>query len=236
MIVFGQREVTRAIEAGVKLDELFISDSFGEAQLQNLVPALHSSTRKIRLPENLFSKLAYGDRTEGLIATAFRPTTNLDSLNQKISEPMLVFVLQAIEKPGNLGAIIRSADGAGVSAIILADPLTDFFHPNSIRSSTGTVFEMPLARCSTVEAQTWLANHQFKTLTAVLENSVDFFDSDLNGNIAIVLGNEANGLDGQWLGDGFIPVKLPMQGRADSLNVSVTASIMAYEAMRQRNK
>ena len=233
LIVFGEREVQRAINSNLLLDEVFVSPLVDDATIANLELETADSTQVIRLTNDVFSKLAYGDRTEGLIATANRPETSLEMISDQAS---LVLVLQAIEKPGNLGAIVRSADGAGVCAVVLVDPLTDFFHPNAIRSSTGTVFSMNVAACSSQEAQLWLGENQFQIHTAMLENATDFYGADLRGKVAIVLGNEANGLDEKWAGDSFSPVKLPMLGSADSLNVSVTASILVYEAMRQRNR
>ncbi len=230
-IVFGDREVRRAIEAGIAIDELFVADVVNDQEIELIQSESKGPINLFRLSDDVFAKLAYGDRTERLIATAFRPTTKLNNLPLDSS---LVLVLQSIEKPGNLGAIIRSADGAGVSAVILTDPITDIFHPNSIRSSTGAVFSMPIATCSTLDSQAWLLENQFRIHTAILDSAIDFFAADFTGKIAIVLGNETRGLDGQWTSKEFTAVKLPMKGRADSLNVSVTASIMCYEAMRQR--
>lgn len=229
--MFGSREVERAIESRVALDEIFVSSEVDDAMIANLTRDATDSSQIFRLTPDVYSKLAYGDRTDGVIATGMRPSTRLEDLSNEAS---LVLVLQAIEKPGNLGAIVRSADGAGVCAVVLVDSLTDFFHPNSIRASTGAVFSMNLAASSSQAVQTWLADNDFTVHTAMLDNATDFYGADLTGNVAIVLGNEANGLDAQWKCDSFSPVKLPMLGNADSLNVSVTASILVYEAMRQR--
>jgi TrmH family RNA methyltransferase len=232
IIVFGDREVARAIDAKLQIDELFVADSVDTAAIQALQVRLPASAKMTRITSEVFTKLAYGDRSGTMIATATRPETLLDSLRPQPAA--LILVVQSIEKPGNLGAIIRSADAAGVSAVILADPLTDCFHPNSIRSSTAAVFSMPMAAGTSSQVQTWLSQHEFNVFPAILENAQDFFTADLRGDVAIVLGNEARGLDDQWSKPEFFPVKLPMNGQSDSLNVSVTSSVMIYEAFRQR--
>lgn len=239
IIVFGTREVERAIGAGIDFEEIF----FADAETDELVGSIAAktagtATRLIYLDEDVFAKIAYGDRTDGVVGVAARPKTNLERVDPHpagVPNSGLVMVVQAIEKPGNIGAIIRTADACGVAAVICADPLTDVFHPNSIRASTGTVFSVPVATGSSEQVQNWLREHEFQVLTARLDNATDFFQSDLTGNIAIVVGNEAKGLDQQWSREGYTAVRLPMLGQADSLNVSVTASVMMYEAMRQRN-
>jgi TrmH family RNA methyltransferase len=233
IIVFGIREVTRAVQAGVVFDDLFICEAISPPDLAALENQTQGSeTRLSMLTTDVFSKINYGDRDSGVVGVGPRPNTELNQLS--LQEPLFVVVAQAIEKPGNLGAIIRTADACAVSCVLLADPVTDSFHPNSIRSSTGTVFGMPTATGSTKEIQNWLQANQCRVLTAVLENAKNCFAADLTGNVAIVVGNEANGLSNEWMNKDYSPVKLPMQGRADSLNVSVTASVMIYEATRQR--
>lgn len=240
MIVFGTREVERAISAGVEFEELFFADSETDETLNGFeAKTVGKTTRLFRLDDDVFAKIAYGDRTDGVVGVATRPATKLENIDlgeTGLPHSALVLIVQAIEKPGNIGAIIRSADACGVAAVICADPITDVFHPNSIRSSTGAVFNIPLAIGSSEQAQSWLRENRFQVFTATLENATDFFRSDLTGNVALVLGNEANGLDDQWTRGDFTPVKLPMKGQADSLNVSVTASVMMYEAVRQRDR
>ncbi|MGY8748047.1 MAG: TrmH family RNA methyltransferase [Pirellulales bacterium] len=238
IIVFGNREVSRAIESGVQFEEIFCTEELWDKLLP--MERSHVSNSAAQLffvvPE-VFEKLAYGSRTGNLIGIAARPATSFDSLAAHLSfqgELSIVLVLQSIEKPGNLGAIVRTADACGIDAIICADPLTDFFHPNVIRSSTGVVFQMPLVSGTTPEIQDWLEQQEFKVFTAMLENASNFYQADLTGKVALVLGNEAKGLGKNWTAEQYLPVKLPMQGQADSLNVSVTGSVMMYEAMRQR--
>lgn len=233
IIVFGGREVTRAIDAGFDVDELFFCETTPNGTRDSLLERVAShNVKSVELSRELFDKLTYGDRHGEIVAVGRRPSTGLDQL--KPDSPMMIVVAQRIEKPGNLGAIFRSADACNVSAVLVADPLTDVFHPNAIRSSTATVFSMPTASGTSDEIQKWLNEHQCNVFTAVLEGAGDYFAANLTGDIAIVVGNEANGLTEEWRDQSFHPVKLPMQGRADSLNVSVTSSVMIYEAFRQR--
>lgn len=230
MIVFGEREVTRALESGVAFEELFFEESFVPDRLS--IPLIEKNrTGLFSLPTQLFEKIGYGDRADGVVGVAIRPSSSIDQLS--IPSNSLVVVVEAIEKPGNLGAIVRTADACGVSAVLLADPITDFFHPNSIRSSTGTVFGMPVASGASADVQAWLAQNDLSVYTAMLHGATDFFHTKIENHAAIVLGNEAKGLSDAWNQPEYHPVKLPMCGRADSLNVSVTASVMIYEAKRQ---
>ena len=239
MIVFGNREVSRAIESGVHFEEIFCTETlWGDLSPSERSCVSNTSAQVFFVEPEVFEKLAYGSRIGVLVGTAERPDTSFASLRGQLvsqKDSSLVLVLQAIEKPGNLGAILRSADACGVDAVLCADPLTDFFHPNVIRSSTGVVFQMPLISGTTLEVQDWLTARDFSVFTAMLENASSFYKADLTGKVALVLGNEAKGLAKSWVGLGYSAVKLPMLGQADSLNVSVTASVMMYEAMRQRS-
>ena len=238
IIVFGQREVERAIAAGVTFQEIYFHETESESAIRKIESSIRPNrTHLLQLDDRLFEKIAYGDRPDGIVGVAERPVTRLEDIqidDQPGGNGSLVLVVQAIEKPGNIGAIVRTADACGAIAVVCADPVTDVFHPNAIRSSTGTVFNVPIATGPSEDVQKWLRDNNFRVYTAMMEEAVDFFQADLSGNVAIVLGNEANGLDSQWRADDFIPVKLPMRGHADSLNVSVAASVMAYEAIRQR--
>jgi RNA methyltransferase, TrmH family len=146
----------------------------------------------------------------------------------------LVAVVEGIEKPGNLGAILRSADGAGVDALIAADPRTDLFNPNAIRASLGTIFSVPIANATSAKTISWLTDHGISIVVARVDGSVAYDQVDYRGPLAIVLGSEAHGLAGTWSGPGIQAVSLPMLGVADSLNVSAAAAILLYEARRQR--
>lgn len=233
MIVFGRREFARAQKSNVEFAEVFVRQDAD----QEILAIAHSATVDsaaflATVSDDVFSKMMFGDRAEFLIGVAPRPSTSLANL--KFSPPGFALVLQAIEKPGNLGAILRSADACGAAAVLLADSETDFYHPSSIRSSTGVVFTLPVATGSSTEIQEWICEKQLRVLTAIVEGATELFDADLTGDLAIVLGNEARGLDGQWRHQSFEPIRLPMNGLADSLNVSVTASVIMFEAIRQR--
>ena len=143
-------------------------------------------------------------------------------------------VVEGVEKPGNLGAVLRSADGAGADAVIAADPRTDLFNPNAVRASQGTVFAVPVAGAPSAEVRTWLRRAGVRVLAARVGGAVSYVDADLRGPLAIVLGSEASGLSDAWSGGDVAAIGLPMLGVADSLNVSIAAAVLLYEARRQR--
>lgn len=234
IIIFGNAEIARAASAGLEFVELFCDEN-SELQLAQLV-AQHSSLSSCEsysLPAALFQKLAFGDRKSGLVAIAKRPETSLENFNP--SDNALVLILEAIEKPGNIGAVFRSASGAGVDAIILADPITDGFHPNAIRASLGSVFSIPVFTATSKELLKVLRKNGFKIVATRVEGSQSCFECDLTTRTAIAMGNEAQGLSDQWTGDGVVPVMVPMAGKIDSLNIAMTATLLAYEAFRQRS-
>ncbi len=235
VIIDGWREISRAAEAGLAIEEVFVREgltSAGDVRLAGLQERL-SQAAWLELPEVLFKGLAYGDRDDGIVAVARRPATGLDRI--PADGRSLVLVLDAVEKPGNLGAIVRSADGAGAAGVIVADLATDPFHANSIRSSVATVFSLPLAQASGPEVIDWLRENQFRILLADGSASQSLFDISLGGKVAVVLGSEARGLASYWRGlADAVSVGLPMHGLADSLNVSATAAVILYEAARQR--
>ena len=233
IIIFGQREICRAVDAGLAIEELFLPSSDHE----NVI--LPTAKHVFVCADEVMKKLQYGQRETGWVATAIRPATDLKAFSDRLQSRdsdnnLLIIVLEAVEKPGNLGAIVRSIDAAGADGLILSQPLTDVFHPNAIRSSTGVLFRLPVATGSNQQVQAWLGEHSLTVVTARLQDSTDFYDLDLTENLAIVLGNEAEGLSETWCDGQYQSVRLPMQGQADSLNVSVTASVMLFEAYRQR--
>ena len=236
-VVDGAREIGRALDAGVEVVEAFVSVPMatGEAArgvIARLEAAL-AGPRVARVSRDLIEKVAFGDRSEGLVAVVRTPTIGLEDLH--LPDPPLVAVLEGVEKPGNLGAVLRSADGAGLDAVIAADPRTDLFNPNAIRASLGTIFAVPVASATTAETLGWLRAHGFRIVTARVDGSVLHTDADLTGPLAIVLGSEAGGLTAAWEAPDVVPVRLPMRGTADSLNVSVAAAVLFYEALRQRS-
>ena len=227
MLIDGVRELDRAVQAGIHLLEVFTVLPF--------VPYPNAIVHQVT--ESVMQKIAFGDRNEGIVAIAEKPVWSFDNfeakINQKIS-PLLV-VLERVEKPGNLGAVFRSADAAGIDGVMIADSLVDPFHSNAIRSSMGTVFNIPTVSESSAVLYRWLKDHEFQIVaTWCSGNAVPYTAIDFRRPTAIVLGSEAEGLTALWSGEGITAVTLPMLGIADSLNVSVAAGILFYEAQRQR--
>ena len=222
-VVEGQREIEHCIACGYEITELFVIDSLGYS---GGIPAT------VVTPQ-VYEKMAYRERTEGIIAVAKCKEHRLDDLHLK--EKSLVVVIESVEKPGNLGAILRTAEAAGVDAVMVCDPLTDLYNPNLIRASIGGVFSVPLAVCNSKDCIAFLKAHKIRILTAQLQDSYDYYDYDMHEATAIVMGTESTGLTQQWREAADAHIRIPMLGRLDSLNVSVSAAILMYEAVRQRN-
>ena len=232
-LVDGIRELSRALDGGARVTEVFVEPDALSAEGADVVERARATGATVtRVGPTVISRLAYGDRSEGLVATVAIPDLRLDTL--ALPADPLVVVLEAVEKPGNLGAVLRSADGAGVDAVILADPRTDPFNPNAVRASLGTIFGTRLAGAPSHEVRAWLMGHGIRILAARVDGAVDYTEADLRGAVAIVLGSEADGLTDAWSGEGITAIRLAMLGIADSLNVAITAAVLAYEARRQR--
>jgi TrmH family RNA methyltransferase len=236
-VVEGSRELLHCLGAGYKAHTLFIcSEIITEAALQELTAATSACPEGCRLfdlPRHLYEKVAYRGGTEGVIAELHCRQHTLENLDLK--ENPLVIVLEAVEKPGNLGAVLRSADAAGADAVIICDPLTDLYNPNLIRSSIGGIFTVPVATASSEETISWLKARNIKIYTAQLQDSSWYYDTNMREGTAIVMGTEATGLTDCWRKAADAHIKIPMLGRLDSLNVSVSAAILLFEAVRQRN-
>ncbi|MBO4434922.1 MAG: RNA methyltransferase [Bacteroidales bacterium] len=186
----------------------------------------------IEIPEELYRKAAYREGTEGIIAEVEVKELSLNDLS--LPENPLIVVLEAVEKPGNLGAILRSADAAGADAVIVCDPLTDLYNPNLIRASIGAIFTVPTVAASSEEVIPWLKAKGIRILTAQLQDSELYYHTDMTCGTAIVMGTESTGLSGKWREAADAHIRIPMLGRLDSLNVSVSAAILLFEAVRQR--
>jgi len=236
IVIDGAREILRALRAGIAVEQLFVCAALcrSDDSRAALDEATQRGVQRIDVGERAFEKIAFGERAEGLVAVARPPAITLDAL--RLPDDTLVVVLEGVEKPGNLGAILRSADGAGADALIVADGGTDLFNPNAIRASVGTIFSVPLASAPTGEVITWLRAHGIRIAAARVDASRPYTQADLTGPVAIVLGSEAEGLSEAWTADGIEGVRLPMHGIADSLNVSVAAAVLLYEARRQRDR
>jgi TrmH family RNA methyltransferase len=178
--------------------------------------------------------VAYRGGTEGVIAELKCKEKTLEGL--KLKENPLIVVLESVEKPGNLGAILRSADASGADAVIVCDPLTDLYNPNLIRSSIGGIFTVPTATATSEETINWLKAQNIRIYTAQLQDSEWYYDTDMTGGTAIIMGTEATGLTDIWRKAADAHIKIPMLGKLDSLNVSVSAAILLFEAVKQRNQ
>lgn len=224
-VVEGCRELQHCIDAGFEIDTMFICPS-----LAGSVSA--SAARIIEVSEAVYDRIAYRGGTEGVIAEVRAPQRRLEDL--QLPENPLIIVLESVEKPGNLGAVLRSADAAGADAVLVCDPLTDLWNPNLIRASIGAAFTVPAVACDSQEAILWLQSKGIQILTAQLQDSSLYYDCDMRRGTAIVMGTESTGLSQQWRKAASAHIRIPMLGRLDSLNVSVSAAILLFEAVRQR--
>ena len=229
-IVEGRRELMHCLEAGFTIDAVFWCPSVEVGT--EAMPVLPVGVRQFQVSKAVYEKVAYRDSTEGIIAEV--RTRSLALADLHLPERPLLVVLERVEKPGNLGAILRSADAAGVDAVIVCDPLTDLYNPNLIRSSVGAIFSVPCVACSSAECISFMKQRGIQILTAQLQDSNLYYDVDMRRPTAIVMGTEATGLTPQWRQAADAHIRIPMLGKIDSLNVSVSAAVLMYEAVRQR--
>ena len=232
-VVEGQREIEHCIEGGYEVVEVFKRSQ--EIGIRSQESGVRREVEYIVTPQ-VYEKMAYRGSTEGIIAVVKSKGHSISSVNCKLStvNNPLVIVLESVEKPGNLGAILRSADAANVDAVIVCDPLTDLYNPNLIRASIGAIFTVPTAVCTSQECIDFLKERNIKILTAQLQDSYEYYDYDMRQATAIVMGTESTGLTQQWREAADAHIRIPMLGRLDSLNVSVSAAILMFEAVRQR--
>ena len=262
-VVEGQRELQHCIDAGFTIDTVFVCPSLcGGAPGQTVTASGNRATlgtvrggtasaaqrwgpkdvsggswpsageRLFEVSEEVYAKIAMRESTEGVIAEVRVKERTLENL--VLPERPLVMVLESVEKPGNLGAVLRSADAAGADAVLLCDPLTDLWNPNLIRASIGAVFTVPCVACSSAEAIAFLKARGIRILTAQLQDSSLYYDCDMTVGTALVMGTESTGLTPQWREAADAHIRIPMLGALDSLNVSVSAAILLFEAVRQR--
>ena len=233
-LIDGARELSRALVAGVNIVEIYFCPKLCDtSESRRLLEQLEELAMDVyEVTENVFEQLAFGERAEGLLAVAIPPDLGLEDLS--LPKNPLVAVVEGIEKPGNLGAVVRSADGAGISAVVVADQVTDIYNPNAIRASLGTVFSVPVCTASSEEVFHWLQKNELAIFAAAANGKDSYVDVDFRIPAAIVLGSEATGLSTVWDGAKIRSLRLPMQGVADSLNISSAAAILFYEAQRQR--
>ena len=265
-VVEGQQELQHCLDAGYEVDTVFYCPELYPAVLSPAVlppdnPAAQSPTAKpsgtlspavlppdsrsvlppdagaarwFQVSPDVYAKVAYRGTTEGVIAEVRQRTLQLADL--QLGEHPLIVVLESVEKPGNLGAILRSADASGVDAVVVCDPLTDLYNPNLIRSSVGAAFTVPCVACSSEDCIAFLKQRNIKILTAQLQDSHLYYNTDMTCGTAIVMGTEHDGLTDQWRQAADAHIRIPMLGRIDSLNVSVSAAILMFEAVRQRKR
>lgn len=228
-LIEGYREVSRALKGGVELESLFMSpDLFLGVNERALMKAIKAPI--FELPKHLFERISYRDRPDGLIAIAKQMQRKLTDLKGSF-----FVVAEAIEKPGNLGTILRSADGAGVNGVIVCDRCTDIYNPNVVRASVGTLFTVPVVEASSLEAIAWLKEHQITLVAATPSAELLYTQAPLSQPIAIAVGTEQVGLTKTWMDAAEIHVRIPMHGIADSLNVATATTLLLYEAERQRH-
>lgn len=230
IIIEGRREIERAMVCGFVIDTLFICNEILDGE--NIIDIKADFVEEVSL--EVFEKIAYREGSDGLLAVAVPKYADLKDFKPK--ENPLIVVLETVEKPGNLGAVMRTADAAGVDAVIIADPRTDLYNPNAIRASIGTIFSVPLFACSSEDCIKWLKENDIKIYCTYLKASIDYLEADFRKPSAIVMGTEATGISDVWVDAADQNLIIPMKGVADSLNVSVTTAIMVFEAMRQRRK
>ncbi|MDR3365586.1 MAG: RNA methyltransferase [Prevotellaceae bacterium] len=226
-VVEGAREASLAVQGGYCLQTLFVCrEIWGESR------PLPRAAQCFETSPAVFAKLAYRDGSDGLLAVVEQKKLLPESL--QLPQNPFIIVLEAVEKPGNLGAILRTADAAGANAVIVCDPQCDVFNPNVVRSSVGCLFTCQVACCTSGEALEFLQKRKIKTLAAALQSAAWYHETDMREACAVVMGAEADGLTDFWLRSADARVKIPMRGAIDSLNVSVATAIITFEAMRQR--
>ena len=234
-LIEGFRELRRAVEAGVPINELYVCEDLflgsGEAALAGRIAA--TGARLVTVAPAPFRKAAYRERPEGLLAVA----PQFDTCLARITPPgdALILVAEGIEKPGNLGTMLRAADAAGAAALVVADPVTDPFNPNVVRASLGSLFTVPLAVGSTSEVMDWLGSRSVRTVVTTPAASNPHWEVDYAGRVAVAVGSEQYGLSDPWLDGRYEQARIPMSGSADSLNAATAAGIALFEAVRQRS-
>ncbi len=243
-LVEGYRQIRRALEKGVRINELYFAPDWflGENEPALIAQAQAAGAAAMELSKEAFAKVAYRERPDGLLAVAPQWRHSLADLEKRLDQTgaaqagrsPFVLVVEAIEKPGNLGTILRSADAAGVDALIVCDPVTDLFNPNVVRASTGVLFSVPVIVAGSRDVREWLRKRCIRSVATTPSATMLHTDCDLRGPLAIVMGSEQYGLSDYWLAEADERVRIPMAGQADSLNVAMATIITLFEAVRQR--
>ncbi|HEY4784592.1 MAG TPA: RNA methyltransferase [Bacteroidales bacterium] len=233
MVVEGFRETFMAFQSGFEIKELYFSKETNlHPDTAKLLRQLPTTCQTIDVSKTVFEKIAYRENSDGLIALVTPKYMKPDEL--ELSANPLILVLESVEKPGNLGAILRTADAAAIDAVMVCDPQTDIFNPNVVRSSLGCIFSKQVVTCTSNEAIQFLRKKGIKTYAAALSATSFYHETDFSGPTAIVMGTEADGLTESWLNGADYQIKIPMAGKVDSLNVSTSAAVLVFEVKRQR--
>jgi TrmH family RNA methyltransferase len=231
-VIEGARELLLALAGGYIIDSVYVcTQIFAKSKYPDVVDSI-ARDKIFTISPAVFEKIAYRENSDGIVAVAKPKSHGLADI--KLSANPFVIVLESVEKPGNLGAILRTADAAAVDGVIVCDPQTDLYNPNVIRSSVGTLFTVQTAVCTSSEAMEWLQQNKITSYAAELQAAEFYQDVDFTYPSAIIMGTEAEGLSDFWLQNAEKRIKIPMRGKIDSLNVSVSAAILTFEAMRQR--
>ena len=228
MLVEGYDEIRLALAAGHQPQTLVSAPELVSRPLEEAVQA-----ETVTVSRAVFEKMSYRENPDGWLAIFPIPQTSLDTLT--LNDVPLVIVAESVEKPGNLGAILRTADAAHVDALLVCDPRVDLWNPNVVRASRGAVFSVPAVECDNVSALAWLRTHGVRVLAATPSAEMVYSDVDLREPAAIAVGTEDEGLTDFWMSNADLKVRIPMMGRVNSLNVSVSTALILYEAVRQRN-
>jgi len=235
-LIEGYRELLSAVDNGFSIKSLFVCPEFFlKTNEKALVDKIQKKTCDIyKLPEYLFEKISYRDRPDGLLAIAKQESLSLEKIKDLCKEGVYFVVAESIEKPGNLGTILRSSDAAGAAFLVVCDPCTDIFNPNVVRASVGTLFTVPVVVCDKNEFFSFCKKEKITICAATPAAKKIFTQTDLSGKIALCMGTEQYGLSDQFLQKADLLVKIPMMGKADSLNVASATTLMLYETLRQR--
>ncbi|WP_281631777.1 TrmH family RNA methyltransferase [Flavobacterium luteolum] len=229
-LIEGQREISLAIKGGYEIETvLFLPELVSESEINKLI---QNPFQIIEINKEVYQKLAYRDTTEGILAVAKTKSLKLSDL--KLSDNPLILVVESLEKPGNIGAVLRTADAANLDAVLIANPKSDLYNPNIVRSSVGCLFTNQIATGTSEEIIAFLKEKKINFYSATLQNSTSYHTQNFTTPTALVVGTEATGLTQQWRDEATQNIIIPMQGEIDSMNVSVAAAILIFEAKKQR--
>ncbi|MEN8790130.1 MAG: RNA methyltransferase [Flavobacteriaceae bacterium] len=234
-IVEGLRELEMALKGGYRLETIFFDPGIIKVEaVQEILHTHSTSAELISVSHEVYRRIAYREKTEGVVALGNSKSHSLEGLQFRREKP-LILVAEALEKPGNIGALLRTADAAALDAVIIANPKTDLYNPNILRSSLGCVFTVPIALAENAEVIKFFKEHQIATFAADLQAEHHYSEMDFSAGSALVVGAESSGLTEEWTRAATHRIIIPMQGEIDSMNVSVSAAILIFEAMRQRD-